>query len=78
LKNKTRKKLNMKNIKVLRGVIVAVFLLFSVSCGDDFLDEKPLSFLSPENTFVDAAGLKLRCKDPLEDYSVSGMVIPGR
>lgn len=48
----------MKNIKVLRGVIVAVFLLFSVSCGDDFLDEKPLSFLSPENTFVDAAGLE--------------------
>jgi hypothetical protein len=55
---KTRKKLNMKNIKILRGVIVAVFLLFSVSCGDDFLDEKPLSFLSPENTFVDATGLQ--------------------
>jgi len=48
----------MKNIKTLRGIIVAVFLLFSVSCGDDFLDEKPLSFLSPENTFVDAAGLQ--------------------
>lgn len=48
----------MKNIKSLKGVIVAVFLLFSISCGDDFLDEKPLSFLSPENTFADAAGLQ--------------------
>ena len=48
----------MKNIKYLRGIIVVVFLMFSASCGDDFLDEKPLSFLSPENTFVDAAGLQ--------------------
>ena len=48
----------MKNIKTLRGIIVAVFLLFSASCGDDFLDEAPKSFLSPENTFGDAAGLQ--------------------
>jgi hypothetical protein len=48
----------MKKIKTLRGITVAVFLLFSVSCGDDFLDEKPLSTLSPENTLVDAAGLQ--------------------
>ena len=48
----------MKNINKLKGVIVAVFLLFSVSCGDEFLDEQPLSFLSPENTFIDAAGLQ--------------------
>jgi hypothetical protein len=48
----------MKNIKSLKGVIIAVFLLFSISCGDDFLDEQPLSFLSPETTFGDAAGLQ--------------------
>ena len=48
----------MKNIKILKGVVVAVFILFSSSCGDDFLDEQPLSFLSPENTFGDAAGLQ--------------------
>lgn len=35
-----------------------MFLLFSFSCTDDFLDERPLSFLSPENTFRDAAGLQ--------------------
>ena len=43
---------------MIKGLVVAVFLLFSSSCGDDFLDEKPLSFLSPENTFVDATGLE--------------------
>ncbi len=48
----------MKNIKILKGVIVAVCLMFSVSCGDEFLEEEPLSFLSPENTFIDAAGLQ--------------------
>jgi hypothetical protein len=29
-----------------------------MSCGEDFLKEPPLTFLSPENTFVDAVGLK--------------------
>ena len=28
------------------------------ACSDDFLNENPKSFLSPENTFVDAKGLK--------------------
>ena len=48
----------MKNISILKGVILAVFLLTSVSCNDEFLEEEPLSFLSPENTFTDAAGLQ--------------------
>ena len=48
----------MKNIKSLRGIYLFVLLLFSVSCSDEFLEEAPLSFLSPENTFVDAAGLQ--------------------
>jgi hypothetical protein len=48
----------MKNIKLLKGIILPVLLLFAISCTDDFLEERPLSFLSPENTFVDAAGLQ--------------------
>lgn len=35
-----------------------MFLLISLSCSDDFLDERPLSFLSPENTYRDAGGLQ--------------------
>ena len=50
--------MKMKNIKIIKGVAFTVFLLFSISCSDDFLDEKPLSFLSPENTFIDASGLE--------------------
>ncbi len=56
----------MKNIKSLKAVIVAVFMLFSISCSDEFLDEKPLSFLSPENTFVDAAGLQTALESALK------------
>lgn len=48
----------MKNKYIKNGILAAVILLGSVSCSDDFLDEKPLSFLSPENTFKDAAGLQ--------------------
>ena len=48
----------MKNIKILKGATIAVFLLLSFSCSDNFLQEKPLSFLSPENTFGDANGLQ--------------------
>ncbi|WP_158861286.1 RagB/SusD family nutrient uptake outer membrane protein [Lunatibacter salilacus] len=48
----------MKNIKIYNKIIASLLLLFSVSCTDDFLDEKPLSFLSPENTFRDGAGLQ--------------------
>lgn len=48
----------MKNIDKLKVVVAAGLLLFSTSCNDEFLEEKPLSFLSPENTFVDAVGLQ--------------------
>ncbi len=56
----------MKNIKNIRGIFVVVFLLFSVSCSDEFLEEKPLSFLSPENTFIDAAGLQTGLESALK------------
>ena len=48
----------MKKIKNIKGIILIMLLSFTMSCDEDFLNEKPLSFLSPENTFVDAAGLQ--------------------
>jgi hypothetical protein len=33
-------------------------VMVSFSCQEDFLEEKPLSFLSPDNTYNDAAGLQ--------------------
>jgi len=38
-------------------------LTFTMSCNEDFLVEEPKSFLSPENTFIDAAGLQAALDD---------------
>ncbi len=48
----------MKINRLYKVVIVALGMTVSFSCSDDFLVEEPLSFLSPGNTFVDAAGLE--------------------
>lgn len=48
----------MKKIKNIKGIILIMLLTLAMSCNEDFLDEKPMSFLSPENTFVDAAGMQ--------------------
>lgn len=48
----------MKKIKNIAGLVLIFLLAFTMSCNEDFLLEKPLSSLSPENTFVDAAGLQ--------------------
>lgn len=48
----------MKSFKTYIKLALSALFFFSVSCTEDFLDEKPLSFLSPENTFVDRAGLQ--------------------
>lgn len=48
----------MRKINIYKGITLSMFLLFSISCSEEFLDEKPQSFLSPENTFGDAAGLQ--------------------
>ena len=48
----------MKKINYIKGIIVPVLLLFSISCSEDFLEERPLSFLEPATTFSDAAGLQ--------------------
>lgn len=37
--------------------IFTVVTLFCISCGDSWLEPKPLSFYTPENTYVDANGL---------------------
>ncbi|WP_162341002.1 RagB/SusD family nutrient uptake outer membrane protein [Cyclobacterium salsum] len=48
----------MKNIHKIKGIGLSLLLLASISCSEDFLEEQPLSFLSPENTYRDAAGLQ--------------------
>ena len=45
----------MKRIKL---IILTLLVVLTMSCGDNFLKKDPLSFLSPENTYVDAAGLQ--------------------
>ena len=37
--------------------VTILLLLLGSGCGKDWLDPKPLSFYTPENTFVDEAGL---------------------
>ncbi|MCF6332892.1 MAG: RagB/SusD family nutrient uptake outer membrane protein [Draconibacterium sp.] len=53
----------MKNIKKFKGIILVLLLTLSFSCSEEFLQEAPLSFLSPENTFVDAAGIQTALDD---------------
>jgi hypothetical protein len=48
----------MKNIKNIKGIILVLLITLTFSCNDEFLIEEPLSFLSPENTFVDRAGIQ--------------------
>ncbi len=47
----------MKNLKNITGVVL-ILMLTTISCKDDFLIQAPLSTLSPENTFRNAAGLQ--------------------
>ena len=54
----TLKKISMKKKLNLKGIILAVLLTVTMSCGDDFLQENPMNFLSPDNTFINAVGLK--------------------
>lgn len=48
----------MKKMKNISGLVLIFLLAFTMSCNEDFLLEKPLSSLSPENTFIDAGGLQ--------------------
>jgi starch-binding outer membrane protein, SusD/RagB family len=39
----------------IKGYLIALFVISATSCGDQFLEEKPLDFLSTENAFVNRA-----------------------
>ncbi|MCY1720771.1 RagB/SusD family nutrient uptake outer membrane protein [Prolixibacteraceae bacterium Z1-6] len=58
----------MKKIRNITGLVFIFLLAFNISCKDEFLQEAPLSTLSPENTFVDAAGLQTAL-----DASIKGL-----
>lgn len=53
----------MKNVK---RIILVILLTLTMSCDEDFLREDPLSFLSPENTFVNAGGLQTALNSALK------------
>ncbi len=59
------------NVLTLAGVIVTFTCLLS-SCNDDYLDEIPMGFLSPENTFVNKEGFE---SGIAELYRVSRTVV---
>ncbi|WP_273211780.1 RagB/SusD family nutrient uptake outer membrane protein [Runella zeae] len=44
--------------KSIRGIFLLTALLFSQACDESVLDEKPLSFLSPDVTLVSNAGFQ--------------------
>ena len=45
-------------MKRIKYIILTLLVVTAMSCGEDFLTKSPLSFLSPENTYVDATGLQ--------------------
>jgi starch-binding outer membrane protein, SusD/RagB family len=45
-------------LKNITPWILAVFFLLQISCSEDFLAPKPLSFLSPENVYTSKAGFE--------------------
>ncbi|HKJ78753.1 MAG TPA: RagB/SusD family nutrient uptake outer membrane protein, partial [Prolixibacteraceae bacterium] len=55
----------MKKLKITGGLVLTLLLTFTMSCNDDFLVEEPMSFLSPQNTFKDAAGLQAALDDSI-------------
>ncbi|SHO65347.1 RagB/SusD family nutrient uptake outer membrane protein [Algoriphagus zhangzhouensis] len=48
----------MKTRIINKKLLILLMVMVSFSCQEDFLEEKPLSFLSPDNTYNDAAGLQ--------------------
>ena len=60
----------MKNNTIFRAGAVILFMLSLCGCRDEWLEPKPLSFYTPENTFVDAAGFEaalFRCRNIIND-----------
>lgn len=50
---------NFKLNIVFTKLLVVFMLCCTFSCNDEFLEEKPLDFLSSENTYTDASNIKL-------------------
>ncbi|WP_372651714.1 RagB/SusD family nutrient uptake outer membrane protein [Draconibacterium sp.] len=48
----------MKRTRNISSLILVLILSLTMSCDEEFLQQDPLSTLSPENTFVNAAGLQ--------------------
>ena len=42
----------------LYWILLPVILFFQISCSDDFLEPRPLSFFAPENVFTDKKGFE--------------------
>src|SRR5688572_25892166 len=42
-------------MKKIKNYLLALFIISATSCGENFLEEKPLDFLSTENAFQTAA-----------------------
>lgn len=53
-------------MKKIKGIVLVILLTLTVSCGEDFLTEEPKSFLSPQNTFINAAGLQTALESALK------------
>ena len=49
----------ISNILFSKLMTITFFLGGLFGCNDDFLEEKPLDFLSPENTYTEASGIKI-------------------
>ena len=39
-------------------ILLIVVLLFQISCTEEWLEPKPLSFFAPENVYIDESGLR--------------------
>jgi len=81
--------------KINSRILLAFFLSFIMltSCTEDWLEPRPLSFLSPENTFVNQDGMEsalVVCRKHLQyeyntnsdllwiaEYSVSDLAVAG-
>jgi starch-binding outer membrane protein, SusD/RagB family len=67
----------MKNI--LTSLLVAIILIFTTSCGKDFLEETPYTFISSESLYKNNAGLEAAingCYATMSDYAGFGAGYP--
>jgi starch-binding outer membrane protein, SusD/RagB family len=56
----------MKRNNKIAGIVGILIILIVVSCNENFLEPKPLSFYAPENVLVDEKGLQAVLDNALE------------